>query len=80
MMYCEKKGCLDMREILSIFVDCHPAQVEPLKDRAAHLLGSIRSLDGINALGVTIDQVAQGFRELAEAYHEREELINETGN
>ena len=32
----------DLLEVLSIFVDCYPAQIEPLKQRARHLIAKAR--------------------------------------
>ena len=31
----------EMLEVLSIFVDCYPAQIEPLKQRARHLIAKV---------------------------------------
>ena len=33
---------LEMLEVLSIFVDCYPAQIEPLKQRARQLITKAR--------------------------------------
>ena len=32
----------DLLEVLSIFVDCYPAQIEPLKQRARHLIAKAK--------------------------------------
>ena len=34
-------GGPDLLEVLSIFVDCYPAQIEPLKQRARHLIAKV---------------------------------------
>ena len=74
MMYCEKNACKAMRE-MDIFVDCDPAQIEPLKGRARIILNRISTTETILTYDIT-----KAFSVLSEALKEREERINETGN
>ena len=79
-MYCEKYACQQMKEILDIFVDCHPAQIEPLKGRASLLLRAITVCETVLSISARIDSAAEAFQALSRALKEREEQINETGN